>query len=152
MIISLGCYYPQIFRSWNVTLVTRFIVDQQLWISINSQNTKLYAFNAHIVALILQCLQCSPNFSTAATLSFHVKTVHEGQHVQCNICDYRIPAKGILEAPLRSKHEELKFKCQMCGFKSVHGSSMMTHTKIIHIGIKFPLTINANTQMFVAGN
>ena len=118
-------------KTWNVTLVTRVIVDQQLWISMNSWNTKLYVFNAHSVALIFQCWQCSSNFSTAATLSFHMKTVHEGQNIQCNICD---SLKGSLEAPLRSKHEELKLKCQMC-----HGN-------------KFTFTINANTQMFAAGN
>ena len=95
-------------RTWNVTLVTRVIVDQQLWISMNSWNTKLYVFNAHSVALIFQCWQCSSNFSTAATLSFHMKTVHEGQNIQCNICDNKMPAKGSLEAPLRSKHEEIE--------------------------------------------
>ena len=119
-------------RTWNVTLVTRFLVDQQLWISMNSWNTKWYVFNAHGVALICQCWQCSSNFSTAATLSFHVKTVHEGQNIQCNICDNKMPAKGSLEAPLRSKHEEIELSCQMCEFKSVHGSSMI---KIALMGI-----------------
>lgn len=83
-------------------------VNQQLWISMNSCNTKWYVFNAQGVALICQCWQCSSNFSTAATLSFHVKTVHEGQNIQCNICDNKMPAKGSLEAPLRSKHEEIE--------------------------------------------
>ena len=138
-------------RTWNVTFVTRFIVDQQLWISMNSWNTKWYVFNAHSVALIFQCWQCSSNFSTAVTLSFHVKTVHEGQNIQCNICDNKMSAKGCLEAPLRSKHEELKFKCQMCEFKSVNESSMMSHKKKAH-GNKFTFTISANTQMFAAGN
>ena len=93
-------------RTWNVTLV--IYVNQQLWISMNSCNTKWYVFNAQGVALICQCWQCSSNFSTAATLSFHVKTAHEGQNIQCNICDNKMPAKGSLEAPLRSKHEVIE--------------------------------------------
>ena len=68
------------------------------------------------------------------------------------MCDYKMAGKESLKAPLRSKHEELKLKCQMCEFKSVHRSSMLSHTKIAHIGIKFTLAINVNTQMFVAGN
>ena len=61
-----------------------------------------------------------------------MKTVHAGQNIQCNICD---SLKGSLEAPLRSKHEELELKCQLCELKSVHGSSMMSHTKIALMGI-----------------
>ena len=54
--------------------------------------------------------------------------------------------KGSLKAPLRFKHEELELKCQMWEFKSVHGSSMMSHIKTAPMGIEFTLAINANTQ------
>ena len=44
--------------------------------------------------LIFQCLHCSPNISIAASLSFHVNSVHEGQNVQGQICDYKMAGKG----------------------------------------------------------
>ena len=61
--------------------------------------------------ICFQCLQCGPNFSTAASLYFHMKTVHEGQIVQCNMCYYRMATKRSLKVPLRSKYEKLDAKC-----------------------------------------
>ena len=80
-----------------------------------------------------------------------MKTEHEGQNVQCNSCDYKMGTKGSLKAPLRFKHEKLELKCEMCEFKSVHGSSMMSHIKTAPMGIEFTLAIK-QTKWFVAGN
>ena len=105
-------------------------------------------FNAHGLALICHCWQYSSNFSTAATLFFHMKTVYEGQNIQCNICDNTMPAKKSLKHlsdPNMKKSDLMpNVWVQICSWKfndknSAHGN-------------KFTFTINANIQIFAAGN
>ena len=69
-------------------------------------------------------------------LQAHIKSVHEGQKIQCPHCEYKATWKRSLQIHIKSVHEGQKFQCPHCKHKATKKWSLQTHIKSVHEGQK----------------
>jgi len=63
-----------------------------------------------------KCPKCPLSLSTRSNLNHHMKVIHLGIKLHCNMCDYKAHRKRALERHKQTQHGQ--FKCDECEFVS----------------------------------
>ena len=99
------------------------------------------------------CQLCSKQlqFSTKGSLLTHINSVHKGHKLSCPQCEYKATQKGNLQTHIKSVHDGEKFPCPQCEYKATYKVSLQIHVKSVHEGQKFPCT-NCGSAFTDKGN
>lgn len=85
------------------------------------------------------CKICGKQMSTITALKIHIRSVHEGTEVACEICDKLFTCKSSLIAHRKEQHASKKsFKCKSCDLifwkehqRAKHEKEAHTNTEIV---------------------
>ena len=78
---------------------------------------------------------CAYRAAQKAALQSHVKAKHSKERTrdfQCSLCPKKFYTKLVLEAHIPFHTNEKRFACTVCKFKSVNGSSLRRHVRLVH--------------------
>ena len=93
----------------------------------------------------VQCDICELKCTTKYSLRDHKKSIHEGNVFCCDLCDYKANIKGFSKWHKAMTHEGKKFECVLCEYKGNQSSSLTRHKRIYHTNIETKLgVINAH--------
>ena len=76
-------------------------------------------------------------FSDSSHLRRHIESKHEGVKYACNLCDYQATQQGKLTIHIQSVHEGVKYACNQCDKQFTKQSSLTSHIQSIHEGVKY---------------
>ena len=79
------------------------------------------------------CNQCDQQFTTQASLTTHIQSIHEGVKYACNQCDQQYTQQSNLTTHIQSKHEGVKYACNQCDFQATQQINLKTHVKRKHL-------------------
>ena len=79
----------------------------------------------------IRCNHCEFTTTQPSSLNFHRSSQHK---TSCNQCDYTTLFIGDLNSHVIRKHK--KIKCEKCNYKSPNMSSLRSHDRSMHEGIK----------------
>ncbi|CAH2040173.1 unnamed protein product, partial [Iphiclides podalirius] len=78
-----------------------------------------------------QCHMCQKEFSNAARLKVHIKTVHEKlRPFKCGHCEYTAPRRTELKLHVRSHTGDKPYACNKCAYRSADHNAMRRHKKL----------------------
>ena len=83
------------------------------------------------------CNQCDQQFTTQASLTTHIQSIHEGVKYPCNKCDYKATQHSNLKQHIQSKHEGVKYACNQCDYQATRQDSLAKHIQYKHEGVKY---------------
>ena len=67
-------------------------------------------------------------FKNAISLKCHIDNIHQGENVNCELCEKMFASKGNLDSHKRRVHTNAKIKCNLCE-KAFTGLRNLTHHK-----------------------
>ena len=91
-------------------------------------------FNPKMKAWI--CETCNKRFTTKSAMTFHKKTIHRGERLNCPKCSKTFTQTDILRSHIRITHEAIKLDCPKCEKSFGRKHHLNTHMRTVHDGIK----------------
>ena len=80
----------------------------------------------------IECPDCGKVFTQRGHMVTHYRSKHEGIKYPCNLCDYQASYQSHLTTHIQSKHEGIKYPCNQCDYQSTQQSNLQTHIKRKH--------------------
>ena len=75
--------------------------------------------------------------STQSSLTKHIKSMHEEARYVCDQCDYKTAQKGNLTTHIQVKHECVRYACDQCDYQATQQHHLKTHIQSKHEGVKY---------------
>ena len=73
---------------------------------------------------------CDKSFDLNGELNLHKKQKHEKYH--CNQCDFQASSSGYLNIHVKKDHEGIRYKCEECGKLLTCQKTLRLHTQRRH--------------------
>ena len=85
----------------------------------------------------VQCKVCLKAYTNKYRLGLHMDSKHDEVRYPCDQCGYEATQKTSLIIHHNALHANVKFQCDKCEYKATQKSSLKTHEDSIHTSIKF---------------
>ena len=86
------------------------------------------------------CEKCPFSCDRPYILRDHILSTHEGQRIECNICNARFQRSKNLREHVRTKHAKEKIMCERCDFTTNWKVALVKHQQTQHGIVKEKLT------------
>ena len=114
-----------------------------------SSPRNVYPNSAPTIIGVFPCCECNFISTSRENIARHMQVVHgvlpQKTTYPCPImdCEYIADDTTALRRHTQTKHEGLRFPCDLCDFFATRKSTLKTHIKSIHEGVKYPCEICA---------
>ena len=61
-----------------------------------------------------------------------MRSVHEGDTYDCDVCDDKATIKGNLKQHVKSVREGVKYNCERCDYRAIQKWNLRVHQKSVH--------------------
>ena len=81
------------------------------------------------------CGECGKPFSSASSLSLHIRSVHNKVKYPCGKCSKQFTQKIGLKLHIQSAHEGGKYACDQCGKQFTYPGALRRHVRSVYEGV-----------------
>ena len=93
-----------------------------------------YKHGDGVAPKIYSCGMCEATFVHSKSIAQHVKIIHEGFRISCNMCEYKTTQKIHLKTHMNSVHLKIKdYACSECGNAFSSKYHLSDHIKAVHL-------------------
>ncbi|XP_023342558.1 zinc finger protein 64 [Eurytemora carolleeae] len=76
--------------------------------------------------------ECEYIAEDSTSLRRHTQTKHEGLRFPCDLCDFFATRKSTLKTHIKSIHEGVKYPCEVCAYAATQKSALKRHMNTVH--------------------
>ena len=109
-------------------------IDEILALDILTNNTTKY--ESDFENQLHKCEDCGAGYRQKAGLISHIQSKHNGIKYSCNLCRYLATTQGNLKLHKESQHGGVKYSCDQCKHQFTRKDNLKLHKKSQHEGVQ----------------